>query len=34
MVSPDDVFAHVFEKYFNGKRDNYTIKIIRHSGEA
>ncbi len=29
VVSPDDVFAHVLDKYFNGYRDNKTITLIK-----
>lgn len=29
LVSPDDVFAHVLDKYFNGHRDNKTITLIK-----
>lgn len=28
IVSPNDIFANVLEKYFNGERDNRTIKGI------
>ncbi|MDE6359018.1 MAG: DUF1810 domain-containing protein, partial [Duncaniella sp.] len=27
-VSPDDVFARVLDKYFNGQRDKKTLQII------
>ncbi|MDE6582235.1 MAG: DUF1810 domain-containing protein [Duncaniella sp.] len=33
-VSPDDVFARVLDKYFNGKKDTRTIKIISTSTES
>lgn len=29
IVSPNDVFARVLDKYFNGKRDNRTLTIIQ-----
>lgn len=29
MVSPNDIFARVLDKYFNGQRDNFTITIIQ-----
>lgn len=29
MLSPDDVFARVLDKYFNGQRDNRTVVIIQ-----
>lgn len=29
LVSPNDVFAHVLDKYFNGQRDNRTLTIIQ-----
>lgn len=28
FVEPDSVFARVLDKYFNGQRDNRTIKIL------
>lgn len=28
IVSPNDIFARILEKYFNGQRDHLTIKII------
>lgn len=28
LVSPDDVFARVLHKYFSGKRDFRTLKLI------
>lgn len=28
IVAPDDVFARVLDKYFDGKRDERTLKII------
>ncbi len=28
-VSPDDIFARVLEKFFDGKRDNKTLCLIR-----
>lgn len=28
FVSPNDIFARVLDKYFNGQRDNRTIKIL------
>ena len=31
IVSPDDIFARILEKYFNGQRDPLTIKIINQS---
>lgn len=31
IVSPDDIFARIIEKYFNGQRDRLTIKIINQS---
>ena len=30
-VEPDSVFARVLDKYFNGQRDNRTIKILLSS---
>lgn len=27
-VSPDDVFARVLEKYYNGRRDNRTLRLL------
>lgn len=29
-VSPNDIFARVLDKYFNGQRDKITINIIRN----
>lgn len=29
LVSPNDIFAHVLDKYFNGQRDNRTLTIIK-----
>ena len=29
FVSPNDIFARVLDKYFNGQRDNRTINIIQ-----
>lgn len=29
LASPNDVFACVLDKYFNGQRDNKTLNIIR-----
>ena len=29
FVSPNDIFARVLDKYFNGQRDNQTLNIIR-----
>ena len=29
LVSPNDVFARVLDKYFNGQRDNRTLTIIK-----
>ena len=29
LVSPNDVFARVLDKYFNGQRDNRTLTIIQ-----
>lgn len=29
LVSPNDIFAQVLDKYFNGQRDNYTLNIIK-----
>lgn len=29
LVSPDDIFARVLDKYFNGQRDNRTLTIIQ-----
>ena len=31
IVSPDDIFVRIIEKYFNGQRDRLTIKIINQS---
>lgn len=28
LVSPNDIFARVLDKYFNGQRDNLTVNII------
>lgn len=33
-VSPNDIFAKVLDKYFNGQRDNRTINIITASNET
>lgn len=30
MVSPDDIFARVLDKYYNGQRDNLTIDRINN----
>lgn len=30
IVSPNDIFARVLDKYFNGQRDNRTLTIIQH----
>ena len=30
IVSPDEVFARIIDKYFNGQQDKCTIKIINH----
>lgn len=30
-VAPNDIFARVLDKYFNGQRDNRTISIIQNS---
>lgn len=30
IVSPNDIFAHILDKYFNGQRDNRTLTIIQH----
>ncbi len=32
IVSPEDVFARVLNKYFNGRKDNRTIAIIKRAG--
>lgn len=29
IISPNDVFARVLDKYFNGQRDNRTLTIIQ-----
>lgn len=29
IVSPNDIFARVLDKYFNGQRDNITLTIIK-----
>ena len=29
LVSPNDIFARVLDKYFNGQRDNRTLTIIQ-----
>lgn len=29
IVSPNDIFARVLDKYFNGQRDNRTLTIIK-----
>ena len=29
IVAPDDVFARVLDKYFNGQRDRRTLELIR-----
>lgn len=29
LVSPNDIFARVLDKYFNGQRDNQTLAIIQ-----
>lgn len=34
LVSPNDIFARVLDKYFNGQRDNHTINIITASNET
>lgn len=34
FVSPNDIFALVLDKYFNGQRDNHTINIITASNET
>ena len=31
FVLPNDIFARVLDKYFNGQRDNRTISIIQNS---
>lgn len=28
LVSPNDIFARVLDKYFNGQRDNHTIRWL------
>lgn len=33
IVAPDDVFAGVLEKYFNGRRDSKSIKLIDKTNE-
>lgn len=30
LVSPNDIYAQVLDKYFNGQRDKITINIIRN----
>lgn len=30
IVSPNDIYAQVLDKYFNGQRDKITINIIRN----
>ena len=32
VVSPNDIFAQVLDKYFNGQSDNRTISIIKTYG--
>lgn len=34
LVLPNDIFARVLDKYFNGQRDNRTINIITASNET
>ena len=34
LVSPNEIFAKVLDKYFNGQRDNRTINIITASNET
>lgn len=34
LVSPNDIFAQVLDKYFNGQRDNCTFNIITASNET
>lgn len=34
LVSSNDIFAQVLDKYFNGQRDNLTINIITASNET
>lgn len=34
FVSPNDIFAQVLDKYFNGQRDNRTFNIITASNET
>lgn len=29
LVSPNDIFARVLDKYFNGQRDNLTVNLIQ-----
>ena len=29
IVSPNDIFARVLDKYFNGQRDNRTLTLIQ-----
>lgn len=29
LVSPNDIFARVLDKYFNGQRDNLSVNIIQ-----
>lgn len=33
LVSPNDIFAQVLDKYFNGQRDNRTIYILERCDE-
>lgn len=28
LISPNDIFARVLDKYFDGQRDNRTVNII------
>lgn len=34
LVSPNDIFARVLDKYFNRQRDNRTINLITASNET
>ncbi len=34
IVSPNDIFARVLDKYFNGQRDILTLKIINQTNET
>lgn len=34
LVSPNDIFARVLDKYFNRQRDNSTINLITASNET